>query len=54
MEERRQSVYGNRVLRRIFGNKRDNITWEWRKLHSEELNGLYYSPVCSGNEIENN
>ena len=34
----------NRVLRRIFGPKRDGITGEWRKLHHEELNGLYSSP----------
>ena len=33
----------NRVLRRIFGRKRDEVTGEWRKLHSEELNDLYCS-----------
>jgi hypothetical protein len=33
------------VLRRIFGPKRDEITGEWRKLHSEELNDLYSSPT---------
>ena len=33
----------NRVLRRIFGRKRDEVTGEWRKLHSEELNDLYDS-----------
>jgi hypothetical protein len=40
-------VFENRVLRRIFGPKRDKITGEWRKLHNEELNDLY-SPniVC--------
>jgi hypothetical protein len=32
------------VLRRIFGPKRDEVTGEWRKLHSEELNDLYFSP----------
>jgi hypothetical protein len=32
------------VLRRIFGPKRDEVTGEWRKLHSEELNDLYWSP----------
>jgi hypothetical protein len=36
-------VSENRVLRRIFGPKRDNITGEWRKLHNEELNDLYSS-----------
>ena len=34
----------NRVLRRIFGSRRDKVTGEWRKLHSEELNDLYSSP----------
>ena len=44
--ERRLRVFENRVLRRIFGPKRDEITGEWRKLqvHSEELNDLYCSP----------
>jgi hypothetical protein len=37
-------VFENRVLRRIFGPKRDEVTGEWRKLHNEELNGLYCSP----------
>jgi hypothetical protein len=37
-------VYENRVLRRIFGNKRDEVTWEWRKLHNEELHDPYSSP----------
>jgi len=34
----------NRVLRIIFGPKRDEVTGEWRKLHNEELNDLYSSP----------
>ena len=34
----------NRVLRRIFGSKRDEVTGEWRKLHNEELNDLYCLP----------
>ena len=37
-------VFENRVLRRIFGAKRDGVTEEWRKLHNEELNDLYCSP----------
>jgi hypothetical protein len=37
-------VFENRVLRRIFGPKRDEETGEWRKLHNEELNDLYSSP----------
>jgi len=36
-------VSENRVLRRIFGPKRDEVTEEWRKLHNEELNDLYSS-----------
>jgi len=43
-EERRLRVSENRVLRRIFGPKRDEIIGEWRKLHDEELNDLYCSP----------
>jgi hypothetical protein len=43
-EERRLRVFENRVLRRVFGPKRDEVTGEWRKLHKEELNDLYCSP----------
>jgi hypothetical protein len=39
----RLRVFENRVLRRIFGPKRDEVTGEWRKLHNEELNDLYFS-----------
>jgi hypothetical protein len=37
-------VFENRVLRGTFGPKRDEVTGEWRKLHTEELNDLYFSP----------
>jgi hypothetical protein len=37
-------VFENRVLRRIFGPKRDEVTGEWRKLHNEEVHNLYSSP----------
>jgi hypothetical protein len=37
-------VFENRVLRRIFGPKRDEVTGEWRKLHNEELHDLYSLP----------
>jgi hypothetical protein len=40
-EEHRLKVFENRVLRRIFGPKRDEVTGGWRKLHNEELHGLY-------------
>jgi hypothetical protein len=43
-EEHRLRVFENRVLRRIFGRKRDEVTGEWRKLHNEELHNLYSSP----------
>jgi hypothetical protein len=37
-------VFENRVLRRIFGPKKDEVTGGWRKLHNEELHGFYPSP----------
>jgi hypothetical protein len=43
-EEHRLKVSENRVLRRIFGPKRDEVTGDWRKLHNEELHSLYSSP----------
>jgi hypothetical protein len=43
-EKSRLRVFANRVLRRIFGPKSDEVTGEWRKLHIEELNGLYSLP----------
>ena len=43
-EEHRLRVFDNKVLRRIFGPKRDGVTEEWRKLHNEELSDLYCSP----------
>jgi hypothetical protein len=42
-EKRRLRVFENRMLRRIFGFKRDDVTGEWRKLHNEELHDLYSS-----------
>ena len=44
MGGRRLNVSENRVMRRIFGPKRDEVTREWRKLHNEELNDLFFSP----------
>jgi len=43
-EERRLRVFENRVLRRLFGPKRDTLTGDWRKLHNEVLDDLYSSP----------
>jgi hypothetical protein len=41
-------VFENRVLRRLFGPKRDEVTGGWRKLHNEDLNDLYTSPNIIG------
>jgi len=41
-------VFENRVLMRILGPKRDEVTGDWRKLHNEELNNLYFSPNIVG------
>jgi len=43
-EERKLRVFENKVLRRIFGPRRDEVTEDWRRLHNEELNVLYSSP----------
>jgi hypothetical protein len=42
-EEHRLRAFANKVLRRIFGSKRDEVTVKWRKLHNEELRDLYFS-----------
>jgi hypothetical protein len=47
-EERTRRMFENRVLRRIFGPRRDEVTGEWRKLHNEELNDMYSSPILFG------
>jgi hypothetical protein len=52
-EECRLRVFENRVLRRIFGPKRDEVTGEWRRLHNEELYALYSSTKYhSGDQIK--
>jgi hypothetical protein len=43
-KEHKLRVFKNRVLRKIFGPKRDEATGEWRRLHNDELNDLYSSP----------
>ena len=43
-EERKLRVFENKVLRRIYGPRRDEVTGDWRRLHNEELNDLYCSP----------
>jgi hypothetical protein len=43
-EERGLRVFENRVLRRVFGPKRDEVTGDWRKLHNDELSDLYALP----------
>jgi hypothetical protein len=47
-EECRLRLFENRVLRRIFGPKRDQVTGEWRRLHKEEFNDVYLSPDEKG------
>jgi hypothetical protein len=54
-EQRGLWVYENRVLRRIFGPKRDEVRGEWIKLHNQELNDpVFLTQYCSGDEIEKN
>jgi hypothetical protein len=53
-EECRLRVFENRVLRRIVGPKRDEVTGEWGKLHNEELSDLYSSPNIVWMQIEKN
>ena len=43
-EERKLRVFENKVLGRIFGPRRDEVTGDWRRLHNEELSDLYSSP----------
>jgi hypothetical protein len=47
-EEHKSRVFENRVLRRIFGPRRDGVTGDWRKLHNDELHNLYSSPNIIG------
>jgi len=50
-EKLRLRVFENTVLRRTFGPKSVEVTREWRKLHNEELNDLYYSYKYSGDKL---
>jgi hypothetical protein len=46
-------VFENRVLRKIFGPKREEITADWRRLHDEELHNLYRSPnITTGDQVK--
>ena len=47
-EERKLRVFENKVLRRIFGPRRDEVTGEWRRLHNEEVNELTPHPILYG------
>jgi hypothetical protein len=47
MEERRLRVFENRVLRRVFRPKREEVAGEWKQLHNEELHNLFPSPNIS-------
>jgi len=46
-EERRVRVFENRVLRRVFGHRKDEVTGEWGKLFNEVLNDLYCLMICT-------
>jgi hypothetical protein len=52
-EEGRLRVSENRVLRRIFGPKKEEVTTEWRQLHNEGLKSVLVTQYCSGDKIEN-
>jgi len=52
-EEHRLRVFENRVLKRIFGPKRDQVTDEWRKLHEQQLNDFSLTQYCLGDKTEN-
>jgi hypothetical protein len=47
-DEKKLRVFENRVLRKIFGPRRDEVTGDWRRWHNEELNVLYSSPNICG------
>jgi len=51
-EERRLRVFENRVFRRVFGSKRDEVIGEWRKLHNEELRDFTLTEYYAGGKIE--
>jgi len=53
-KECRLRVHENRVLRRILGPKRSEVTGEWRRLHNEELNDLLFTKYYLGGQIEKN
>jgi hypothetical protein len=53
MEEHRLRVFKNRVLRKIFGPKRDEVTREWRRLSNEDLYAVCSSPKSFGDQIKN-
>jgi len=51
MDDRRLRAFEKRVLRRLFGPKRDEMTGEWRKLYNEELNDLYCLMICTAHPV---
>ena len=53
-EELRLRVFENRLLRKVFGPKKDEVTGEWRELHNKELNDLYFSPNIVYYQIKKN
>jgi len=53
-EEHRLRVFMDRVLRGIFGPRREEVTWEWTKQYYEELKSVLLTQYCSGEKIEKN
>jgi hypothetical protein len=54
LKEEPKLVFENRLLRRIFRHKRDEVTGKWRKLHNKEFYDLYSSPNIWGDQIKKN
>ena len=54
-EEKRLRVFENKVLRRIFGPRRDEVTGDWRRLHNEEIKCfVHLTQYCAGDKIKKN
>ena len=52
--ERKLRVFENKVLWRIFGPRRDEVTGEWRRMYNEQLNSVLLTQYCAGDKMEKN